>query len=85
MLLNFDYNDLENTARAVLKLNPSAREHFKTPADLAVFMRQMGETYLGAEGAGFFGTFGFYLSAFPTPGNKNMRTVRASVAASLIK
>lgn len=82
-MLKFDDYSLEATAKAVLRFNPSAKSVYPDSESLINFMQGMARQILEHEGHTFCGTFGFYLTAFPTAGDKHSKTVVATVSPHL--
>jgi hypothetical protein len=84
-MLKFDDYSLEATARAVLKFNPHAMNTYSTPERLVEFMQGVARQILEGENCTFCGTLGFYMTAFPTAGDRYSRTVVATVSPSILE
>jgi hypothetical protein len=83
-MLKFDNYSMNATANAVIKFNPKVKEFYPTPEALINFMEGLARQILEGEGHTFCGTYGFYLTAFPTSGDKHSRTVVATVSPSIL-
>ena len=83
LILKFDDSTFTSTAKAVLKLNESAREAHDE-ISLVRFMKDMAEMYFRDEDSVFFGTAGFYLTAIPFS-DKSGKLVVATLASWLVK
>lgn len=80
MTIRIDEYSFDKTAEAVLLLNPAAAEEFKTVGNLKFFM--VTNTYIYMTKGQFFGTYGFYLTAFNASNGDT--EVKATVSPSLV-
>ena len=75
--MKLDLYEFEQTAKALMVMNPSCLEQYDTWKDLESFMQSMA--YQHSDQSNSFSTGGFVLTAYDGPDGE--RCVRASVSA----
>lgn len=79
-MLKYDEYSFQQTAHAVIQLNPSAR--CMSVPDLIDYMKAMAEREIG-DRPGYAGTLGFYVTTYTHPSGNGLGAM-ASLAPSLV-
>jgi hypothetical protein len=79
-MLKYDEYSFQQTAHAVIQLNPKARS-MSVPA-LVEYMKAMAEREIG-DRCGYVGTLGFYVTTYTHPSGNGLGAI-ATLAPSLV-